>query len=565
MSKKKKLALVALIAVGVVAVLAIIAVLAIGCFHLVTNGSVSSYYKIFDKKLGFTDVSYDTKYVALPELDGYAIDTYENEKKEKVNLVNEEFAVMKTVTSSGIISHKILSFSAQKVVLTLAEKNTIHTVSLVGNSCAFFVEKRVIDPTVDAMLGLDNTVSVTYMLYDAQGNLVATSKEDEKPYEFADLIIYDCIAYRYDSNGVLSKDQYVPEYLLLDTCFDWNEEYFYVKDTNNGVTVYDRYFNSVAYWCAPGYEKDGCDMFVLDNYNVLLQYKVIVDEDTMCFDYVINNDDYLNLKIDLETYILNVKSGAVKELECFDYIVGGVITRSSMLEGGGKKSYYNFENLVTVTPIVEKQIDDSPSAIDIIKMTNGGLLTKSVKYVDYASADIPVRVSDDRFTVGLLSGETAITNAKGKIFHKFDNKYKMLDQYVICERAIYDLDMNVAYDLYSSDATIMGTIYNTTYINVPTSNGYNVVAFRDGVANTIFTYNADAPTSVFTLLDESRCYSIYNVSTKSYSYYNSEDEFITGGNNSLALNHASEKHMTYLMWTTVGFDASYSLFVTSAN
>lgn len=48
---------------------------------------------------------------------------------------------------------------------------------------------------------------------------------------------------------------------------------------------------------------DGCDMYVLNNNNVLVQYKVILDNDAEKFDYVINNDDYLNLKIDLATFM----------------------------------------------------------------------------------------------------------------------------------------------------------------------------------------------------------------------------------------------------------------------
>jgi hypothetical protein len=38
---------------------------------------------------------------------------------------------------------------------------------------------------------------------------------------------------------------------------------------------------------------DGCDMYVLDNGDVLVQYKVILDNDAKKFDYVVNDDDYL--------------------------------------------------------------------------------------------------------------------------------------------------------------------------------------------------------------------------------------------------------------------------------
>ena len=76
-----------------------------------------------------------------------------------------------------------------------------------------------------------------------------------------------------------------------------------VRGLRSEYSVYDRDFRSISHWCAPGYDMDGCDMYVLNNNNVLVQYKVILDNDAEKFDYVINNDDYLNLKIDLATFM----------------------------------------------------------------------------------------------------------------------------------------------------------------------------------------------------------------------------------------------------------------------
>jgi hypothetical protein len=514
---------------------------------------VKSYFDIFDKDMPYASgISYNTEYTALPELENYVIDSYTDEDGATVELANEEFAVFTTMTETGIISHKVLSMRLQKVIATFAEKNAIHEIRLVEDAPAFFVKKTVIDPDIDPMLGLDNIVSVAYSLHDAAGSCVVTSDNKEIPYALADMIIYDYTAYTYDASGVISKKCDVPEYLLLEKCFDWNKDYLYVKDTQNGYTVYDRDLNSVSYWCAPGYDMDGCDMYVLDNGDVLVQYKVILDNDTEEFDYVINDDDYLNLKIDLETFIVDAKSGKAKELEDFAYVVGSVMSREAMLrnsEAQDAEDYFKFENLAVLLPIVEKHLDDSPAATDLVKLTSKGKILKSVKFVDYQSADLPTRIDEDLFTVGLLTGQTAIVKENGVIVHKLDKSYRIVDKYIVGTQAIYDFDLNKVYDLRAHKGTVMGIVDGTVYINVETSVGYDVIAFRRGETKTLYSFNADSPSGdVFQLMEEAHCYMIYKAGSGEFMYYNAEDESITNSSKMLQIRHASESHGSYLMW-----------------
>jgi hypothetical protein len=516
-------------------------------------GSVNSYFDIFSKEMPYgEELSYSSKYVALPELENYVIDSYIDEDGATVELADEEFAVFTTLTETGIISHKVLSMRLQKVIATFAEKNAIHEIRLVEDAPAFFVKKTVIDPDIDPMLGLDNIVSVAYSLHDAAGSCVVTSDNKKMPYALADMIIYDYAAYTYDASGVISKKCDVPEYLLLEKCFDWNKDYLYVKDTQNGYTVYDRDLNSVSYWCAPGYDMDGCDMYVLDNGDVLVQYKVILDNDTEEFDYVINDDDYLNLKIDLETFIVDAKSGKAKELEDFAYVVGSVISREAMLRNSEEQDaedYFKFENLAVLLPIVEKHLDDSPAATDLVKLTSKGKIRKSVKFVDYQSADLPTRIDEDLFTVGLLTGQTAIVKENGVIVHKLDKSYRIVDKYIVGTQAIYDFDLNKVYDLRAHKGTVMGMVDGTVYINVETSVGYDVIAFRRGETKTLYSFNADSPSGdVFQLMEEAHCYMIYKAGSGEFMYYNAEDESITNSSKMLQIRHASESHGSYLMW-----------------
>lgn len=529
--------------------------------------AICSYYDLFDEDMPYGTVSYDPLYTSIPELEGYVIATY-SENGNDVELLSEEFAVFVKLTDSGILSHKVLSMRSRQVVATFAAKNTTHDIRLVENTPAFFVKKTVIDPDIDAFLGLDNVISIDYSLYDAAGNCVVTSDNSKMPYELADLLIYDYAAYRCDTDGIITKEMDVPEYLMLDECFDWNDEYIYVKDSSNGYTVYDRNLNSVSYWCAPGYNMDGCDMFVMNSKNVLVQYKVILDEDATDFDYVINNDDYKNLKINLETFIVDVKTGEATELVDFAYVVAGLMSRESMVRGSADpnaKDYFKFENLITLVPIVETRLDDSAAAIDLVKMSDSGELGQSVKFVDFQKADIPSRISEELFTLGLLSGQTAIIKHNGEVCHKLDKYYRIVDQYIVGSQAIYSFNMEKVYDLRENKGSVISVINNTVYINVETSVGFDIIAFRGGETKTLYTFNAESPSgNVFELIEDAHCYMIFNAGSGEFSYYNSEDERITNTDEILTVSYASERHSTYLMWTASSLEPSYCLFMRTA-
>jgi hypothetical protein len=176
--------------------------------------------------------------------------------------------------------------------------------------------------------------------------------------------------------------------------------------------------------------------------------------------------------------------------------VGSVISREAMLRNSEEQDaedYFKFENLAVLLPIVEKHLDDSPAATDLVKLTSKGKIRKSVKFVDYQSADLPTRIDEELVTVGLLTGQAAIVKENGVIVHKLDKSYRIVDKYIVGTQAIYDFDLNKVYDLRANQASVMGVIENTIYINAETDNGYNVIAFRGGETKTLYTFNAESP------------------------------------------------------------------------
>ena len=238
--------------------------------------------------------------------------------------------------------------------------------------------------------------------------------------------------------------------------------------------------------------------------------------------------------------------------------------KENMTEANKKWITITEPNLVTLIPIVEQQLDDSHASIDLVKFSDKGKIEKSVKYVDCQNADIPSRIDEDLFTVGLLTGQTAIIRADGEILHKLDHSYRIVDRYIVGTQAIYNFDLEKVYDIRGKMGTVIGIIENTVYINEDKGNGYDIVTFRDGETRTIFSYNMDNPSgNVFQLMEHAHCYMIYNAGSGEFSYYNSEDEHITNSSKMLTLRHASESHMAYLMWND-NLELTYGIFAVSA-
>jgi hypothetical protein len=110
----------------------------------------------------------------------------------------------------------------------------------------------------------------------------------------------------------------------------------------------------------------------------------------------------------------------------------------------------------------------------------------------------------------------------------------------------------------------MGIVDNTVYINVKTSVGYDVVAFRNGGLKTLYSFNAESPSGdVFQLIEDAHCYMIYKAGSGEFTYYNSEDENITNSGKLLRLRHASFSHSAYLMWNDDA-EITYCIFTNTA-
>ena len=149
------------------------------------------------------------------------------------------------------------------------------------------------------------------------------------------------------------------------------------------------------------------------------------------------------------------------------------------------------------------------------------------KLADGQVARIPTLQSDGSYLVHTMYGR-ALTNAKGKILHMIYNDDMSIEGgYIIGEKAVYDLNMEVAYNLVENNATVIDTIGDTVLIQKgeDTSKAYNIVALRGGEVEMICRYEAEASeTTKFVSVEGASCYALYNTATGEYTYYNADGE-----------------------------------------
>ena len=124
----------------------------------------------------------------------------------------------------------------------------------------------------------------------------------------------------------------------------------------------------------------------------------------------------------------------------------------------------------------------------------------------------------------------ALVDKKGELIEAFyGNNFELVDKYIVTERAIYDLNMEVVYDLKENKATVRNVIDDVIYLEIVTDDDYRILAFENGKTKEICNYDADAPSRT-SFIDYDRFYALCTVTidassepaSTTYVYYNSD-------------------------------------------
>jgi hypothetical protein len=230
--------------------------------------------------------------------------------------------------------------------------------------------------------------------------------------------------------------------------------------------------------------------YVLNNGKVLAQYSIQLPDDAAGYDYYRHDSDKLT-KYDLKTIIIDPEKKKEKNIS-FNYRIAGVKSSASLNKQDENYSD-SFENIVYVYPIVDHIIDNSVTAADIFYMDNNGKLGKSLKMIEGQAASLPERISEDRYLVDMVDGSEALVDPDGNIIERIYSSTRHVGKYFTNQNAIYDLNMELVYDVRNAGegitATIVGTVDDAVIVSERKDDTMVYYSFRNGEKIKLFTIN----------------------------------------------------------------------------
>ncbi len=502
------------------------------------------------------------RYKAAKPIESYDeifADVYENEDRtvkgaEKLSKL-EDYSLITTsaATSDWLAVFYYVKPAAQDDLVSTELSRTVYRVysfttgEIYEYACtkeytySITVDKSVPVYTVcrtETGIGADSTWTV----YDSANNKLWS--DDEKPTSFsafADLWFFEGALYR-EKDGVMTKETDVPENLKMNNiCTDWNDQYYYVSD-GSGLRVYDKSLRPVASWVRPtdaisgvladegaGDFINGEEFFsnyVLNDGNVLIQFVKILEDDATKYDFYLATKEGGSFKYDLITLLWDIEENKTKELK-LDCRIHDVQTREEMTANGneGLLTEEGFENVAVIAPIIDKQIVVSYDVVDLVQLTNKGKLGKSLKLAADQTAHMPYKAADGIFVVYTTYGY-AFVNAEGSLLNAVNNTstLKLKGNYIIGERAIYNLNMETVYDLVAKNAKVRNSYSSADaiLIEAKTEDGYDIIKLEGGKETKIVSCTeASAETgNSFGMLDNNdSCYYIYDKAKETYTCY----------------------------------------------
>ena len=286
-----------------------------------------------------------------------------------------------------------------------------------------------------------------------QENLLVANFTGELPvYQVNDTIVFGYSAYSLD-DGILKKEFDVPDFGALPVCDYVNEDYRYLFNDDDSVTVYDRSYNIVGvYNPSPS---DAKNIFILGNGNIVSQSITVLPDDSK--DYTLfaalDNigiellEDGQKHKIEVKTEIYNPGNGKVSEKK-FDKIIGLLLSGDEIADIEDKFFSDKTDNVAIVLGFENKTLSETPE----ILVLDNDLKVKASMSSLFANALEIERIGPDAYLVTDKNDNVRLVNGKGKIIYDFGTVANLSynEKYIIGSRKIYDHEMNLVYDFSAS-------------------------------------------------------------------------------------------------------------------
>ena len=321
---------------------------------------------------------------------------------------------------------------------------------------------------------VEDDVDDTTALYAGDGTLVATV-----PYSGAsvttnsDLILFGEKIYRrgekddavYTLTAVEGADPRLP--ILLGTILEKTDDYYYTLSARGAsgktnpvsiLLVYDHSLKLVAsYTPDPG--ANSVQAFVLDDGNVVFQYRYRLPADAKEYTYCNNNGTE---KYNVKTEIYNLKKNTTKEVD-FPYAISAIQGASALLKEADDaiELAKGVSNLAFVYPIVNQRLGSNMDAMYLSVGNDLSVKGRLDAMVDMqAPASIVRPFNNDVRAYTLADGTYMVTDAKDKEIGRIVTGAEFQKNFIILNGVFYDYSLNVIFDCEANGFTMMNIFDN---------------------------------------------------------------------------------------------------------
>ena len=246
-----------------------------------------------------------------------------------------------------------------------------------------------------------------------------------------DLIKADDKIFSIDESGKISS---VTESKgsIFSSITDYSNGYYY-NMSDSQKKIYDNNLNLYGFIDLPSYAEN-VEQFILENGNVLIQYKINADKFGTKYDIY---DTETESKFDVVTILYNVEKNTVKEVE-FDYEIYNVITKSDLF---AKSDVYDgdIENIAVAFKIEDKLVNRNSSNVSLLRLSNNlnaKLLKKAFPTQDTANFDA---IAPETFMATNIAGQKVILDKDLEVTSIIDNYLTHNHKYIIANGNLYNL------------------------------------------------------------------------------------------------------------------------------
>ena len=406
---------------------------------LLTSCSANKAAKVF--KTLYNEVEDDIEYEAYNISEHIA----DIDASKYTNVDIGDNIVLFIAENDGKTNYICYNIYSQSVVLNLNDTDISYSLSIdnINNNVITVRETSSYTNSYNSV-----RTKTEYVAYDFMGNeLARASSKFTDAFKFGDLVIFNGSAYKVvDEAGKLEKTEHKPYQIptrSMSTSI-YNDEYYYIESLRT-ISIYNKDLVNVYTYSAPSYISS-YSFFFLNDGKVLMRGTYTVEGDTKDFDYyIVSNNQTVKYKLYYE--LIDPEKCSTKKLD-LDFYISSITSAYSYKSNEDEFEIRDdsFENIAVIHPIVDKKLDSSEAATDTVFMNNNGKVLKSIKVIENQDCTIPTKIANDRYVVYMLDGTYTLFDNNGKQLATLTNYMGCRGSSILCNDAIYDLDMNLIYD-----------------------------------------------------------------------------------------------------------------------